>query len=72
MTPYLFNATLGDGRTVQIFVNPDDNLLVVDVVEKSGKFGNEIVRQTIPPPFKASEKRSMRRQVQAQDAAVQA
>lgn len=70
MAPFIFNVTLQDGRAVQLFVNPETNLVVVDVCEKSGRFGNEVVRQTLPPPMTATEKRQLRAAFRRQDQAA--
>jgi hypothetical protein len=35
------------GNCLQLFYNPDNNLLVVDLIAKSEKGGNEIVRMTL-------------------------
>jgi hypothetical protein len=41
------NAELKDGRAVQFFVNRENNLVVVDVINKDEKGGNEILRKTV-------------------------
>lgn len=35
------------GNSIDVFYNPDTNLLVVDLCDKSGKGGNEITRRTL-------------------------
>lgn len=39
-----------DGRTLSVFLNRNTNLFVVDIVDADEKFGNEVVRQVLPPP----------------------
>ena len=39
--------TLTDGRGVQLFVNRASGLIVVDVIDKGGKGGREILRRTV-------------------------
>ena len=39
--------TAKNGRAVQFFFNRETGLLVVDVVDKSGKSGREVVRMTV-------------------------
>lgn len=41
------NITTKQGNTLGVFYNPQNNLLVVDVVHQNEKGGNEIVRQTL-------------------------
>lgn len=48
-----------DGRTLDVFFNRENDLLVVDVHEKRGKFGNEVVRMTLPPPIDAETRRRL-------------
>jgi hypothetical protein len=38
---------LPDGRSVQFFLNRDTGLVVIDVVNKNGKGGNEIFRHKV-------------------------
>lgn len=38
---------LPSGKTVQLFVNRESGLVVVDIINKGGKSGTEIVRTTI-------------------------
>ncbi len=40
-------ATLTDGRAIQVFLNNENGLLVVDVINKNGKGGIEILRRTL-------------------------
>lgn len=35
------------GNTLQVFYNPDNDLLVVDIIHKSENGGNELVRKTL-------------------------
>jgi hypothetical protein len=42
-------ATLLDGRAVQFFLNRETGLVVVDVVDKGGRGGVEVLRRTIAP-----------------------
>jgi hypothetical protein len=41
------NITTKNGNTLQVFYNPDNNLLVVDIIAKNEKGGSEILRQTL-------------------------
>ncbi len=41
---FLSGAKLDNGRTIQFFVNRETNLVVVDVIEKGGRGGVEILR----------------------------
>jgi len=47
--PQLFYSgiKLPDGRRVQLFVNRETGLVVVDVIDKGGKGGCEIVRRNV-------------------------
>lgn len=54
-------ATLQDGRLLLVTLDRDENRLVADVVEKSGRWGNEFVRCRIPPAFTREDKRAFRR-----------
>jgi hypothetical protein len=38
---------LESGRHVQLFVNRKTGLIVVDVIDKGGRGGNEILRRTV-------------------------
>jgi hypothetical protein len=38
------SAKLPNGKTVTFFVNRDTNLVVVDIIAKNGKSGNEVLR----------------------------
>ncbi len=40
-------VTTKGGNTLVLFYNPENNLLVVDLVAKSERGGNEIVRMTL-------------------------
>jgi uncharacterized FlaG/YvyC family protein len=42
-----FNVELKSGNHLNFFVNRETNLLVVDLVDKEEKGGNEIVRMTL-------------------------
>jgi hypothetical protein len=41
------NIETKNGNTIQLFYNPDNNLLVVDIIAKNEKGGNEILRTTL-------------------------
>ena len=43
---YLYITTKA-GNTLQVFYNPDNDLLVIDLIRKDEKGGNEIVRMTL-------------------------
>jgi len=47
MKAQTLNITTKDGNTLQVFYNPDNDLLVVDLIHKSENGGNEIVRKKI-------------------------
>lgn len=40
-------VTTKAGNTLSFFYNPGNDLLVVDIIHKNGKGGNEIVRHTL-------------------------
>lgn len=40
-------ARLPDGRAVQFFLNRETGLVVVDIIDKDGRGGTEILRQTV-------------------------
>lgn len=42
-------AKLKDGRSVQFFLNRETGLVVVDVINKNGESGTELLRKTIDP-----------------------
>lgn len=42
-------AKLPDGRSVQFFLNRETGLVVVDVINKGGESGTELLRKTIDP-----------------------
>ena len=42
-----FNVTTKAGNTLSFFYNPDNNLVVVDLVHKNERGGNELLRQTL-------------------------
>lgn len=42
-----FNVTTKAGNTLSFFYNPENNLVVLDLVHKSECGGNEIFRQTL-------------------------
>ena len=42
-----FNCTTKKGNILSFFYNPDNNLLVVDLVGKGEEGGNEIVRMKL-------------------------
>lgn len=44
---YLAGIKLKDGRSVQFFVNRDNNLVCVDVIDADSKGGCEILRRTL-------------------------
>jgi hypothetical protein len=41
------NMTTKGGNTLSFFYNPENDLLVVDLVAKNEKGGNEVLRQTL-------------------------
>jgi len=41
------NLKMKDGRTVSLFVNRENNLLVGDVIDKNEKGGYEFLRRTL-------------------------
>ena len=41
------NITTKNGNTIQVFYNPENNLLVVDLIAANEKGGNEILRKTL-------------------------
>ena len=41
------NVTTKGGNTLQLFYNPQNSLVVVDIVAANEKGGNEILRQTL-------------------------
>lgn len=41
------NIETKGGNTLQVFYNSENNLLVVDLIAKNEKGGNEIVRKTL-------------------------
>ena len=41
------NITTKNGNTIQVFYNPENNLLVVDLIASNEKGGNEILRKTL-------------------------
>lgn len=47
-------AKLPDGRSVQFFLNRETGLIVVDIQDKNGKGGNEILRATVSQPQPAA------------------
>lgn len=64
---HLSHATTADGRHMQFFYNPENNLLVVDVVERGrNTLGRELVRMRIPPAYTPAERRSLNRQFREQ------
>ena len=42
-----FNITTKAGNTLQIFYNPENDLVVVDLIAKNEKGGNEVFRKTL-------------------------
>ena len=40
-------AKLSNGKTIQFFLNRETGLVVVDIVNKGGKSGTEILRKTV-------------------------
>jgi hypothetical protein len=42
-----FNAPTSGGNTLQFFYNHENNLVVIDLVDKNGSGGNELFRQTL-------------------------
>ena len=55
---HIFRKTieLKDKRSLSFFFNEATGLLVIDVVEADGHYGNEIVRIDIPAPMSDTEK----------------
>jgi hypothetical protein len=41
------SMTTKAGHTLSFFYNPDNNLVVVDLIHKNGKGGNELLRKTL-------------------------
>lgn len=41
------NMTTKSGNTLSVFYNPENNLLVVDLIHKNDEGGNELVRMTL-------------------------
>ena len=41
------SVTTKVGNTLSFFYNPENNLLVVDLIHKNDKVGNELVRRTL-------------------------
>ena len=46
-TPIYHNITTKAGNTLQLFYNPENNLLVVDLIHKNEKGGTELLRKTL-------------------------
>ena len=42
-----FTVTTKAGNTLQFFYNPENDLVVVDIIHKNERGGNEILRQTL-------------------------
>jgi hypothetical protein len=42
-----FTVETAKGNTLQFFYNPDNNLVVVDLIAKNELGGNELLRQTL-------------------------
>lgn len=42
-----FNTPTSGGNTLQFFYNPENNLVVIDLVYKNESVGNELFRQTL-------------------------
>lgn len=42
-----FTVETKGGNTLQFFYNPDNNLVVVDIVAANEKGGNELLRKTL-------------------------
>lgn len=40
-------VTTKAGNTLSFFYNPDNDLLVVDIIHKNEKGGNELIRKTL-------------------------
>ena len=43
----IHNITTKNGNTLSFFYNPDNNLVVIDLVKKDESGGNEIFRKTL-------------------------
>lgn len=43
----MHNITTKAGNTLSFFYNPENDLLVVDLIHKNEKSGNELVRMTL-------------------------
>jgi hypothetical protein len=41
------NITTKENNQIQVFYNPDNNLLVIDLVDKNESGGNELLRITL-------------------------
>jgi hypothetical protein len=41
------NVVTRQGNTLQLFYNPDNDLVVLDLVRKDNKGGNELLRRTL-------------------------
>lgn len=41
------SVTTKAGHTLQLFYNPENDLVVVDLIHSNGKGGNEILRKTL-------------------------
>lgn len=59
--PELFHAwiKLRDGRTLSLFVNRENGLVVADVQEKRGPYGNEFIRRMVPSPISRADRRKL-------------
>lgn len=44
---YRETVTTKAGNTLQFFYNPENDLVVVDLIRKDGECGNEIFRKTL-------------------------
>lgn len=47
MKTQTLHITTKNGNTLQVFYNPDNELLVVDIIHKNENGGSEIVRKTL-------------------------
>ena len=46
-TPIYHNITTKAGNTLQLFYNPENDLVVIDLIHKNEKGGTELLRKTL-------------------------
>ena len=61
--PIQKNITTKSGNTLQLFYNPENNLVVVDLVDKNGMGGKELYRGELDEKEMLSHVRHNRRHV---------